>query len=424
MGFVKQYTTKKTADQYQVKEHNLSLLLEGIWFAHRPISRSELRKLSGLNQMTICNLVAQLEEWQMVTETGVYQPRRSGRPGLLYEINPDAGLIIGVEIGVGIIYAVLANFSGEILWSAKQKTVPEAENVFIQAQELVTAAIVEAGAYSTRVLGIGAAVAALVSNEGAITVYPGSLSSVNASEAADWQEKFDLPVFITNDGNASVVGEQLFGETPGFEDDILFINVGDGLGAGIISNGTLYSGAGGFAGEIGHMTIEADGTPCKCGNRGCWENYVSLQTTMQRWVSHPDFHAADYDGRFSGNPDEDYRLVVDAAQAGDNAAMFALRETGRYLGIGLASAVNIFNPSYIFLGGQLCLGAPYFMQSLMDEMDKRCFSVARANVRQVAVVQNPLDIAVLGAVGLVIRDVLHSPWRWQPAEVWKGGRLN
>ena len=84
MGFVKQFTSKRTADQYQVKEHNLSLLLEGIWFAHRPISRSELRKLSGLNQMTVCNLVAQLEEWQMVKETGVYQPRSSGRPGLLY----------------------------------------------------------------------------------------------------------------------------------------------------------------------------------------------------------------------------------------------------------------------------------------------------------------------------------------------------
>ena len=64
------------------------------------------------------------------------------------------------------------------------------------------------------------------------------------------------------------------------------------------------------------------------------------------------------------------------------------------------------------------------MPSLMDEMEKRCFAIARANLRQVAVVQNPLDIAVVGAVGLVIRDVLHNPTRWQPAEAWKGGVLN
>ncbi len=172
------------------------------------------------------------------------------------------------------------------------------------------------------------------------------------------------------------------------------------------------------------MTIEAGGSACKCGNRGCWENYVSLQTTVDRWVSHPDYRPDRQNGRVTGNPDEDYCLVVEAAQAGDPAALFALRETGRYLGIGLANAVNIFNPRYIFLGGQLCQGSPYFMPSLMDEMENRCFSIARANLRQVAVVQNPLDIAVIGAVGLVIRDVLHNPSRWQPAEVWKGGVLN
>ena len=424
MGFVKQFTSKRTADQYQVKEHNLSLLLEGIWFAHRPISRSELRKLSGLNQMTVCNLVAQLEEWQMVRESGVYQPCSSGRPGLLYEINPDAGLIIGVEIGVGMIYVVLANFTGCILWSCKQKTVPEAENVFLQTQELIAEAIAAAGAYPARILGISAAVAALVSNEGDITLYPGSLGSVNASVSEGWQLRFNLPVFVTNDGNASAVGEQLLGEAPGFDDDFIFINVGDGLGAGIISKGALFSGAGGFAGEIGHMTIEADGLPCKCGNRGCWENYVSLQATVQRWVRHSDFNAARHDRRLNGNPVEDYALVVDAAQAADQAALDALGETGRYLGIGLANAVNIFNPRSIFLGGQLCRGSPYFMPSLMEEMENRCFPIARANLRQVAVVQKPQDIAVLGAAGIVIRDVLHSPWRWQPADVWKGGIPN
>ena len=169
------------------------------------------------------------------------------------------------------------------------------------------------------------------------------------------------------------------------------------------------------------MTIEADGLPCKCGNRGCWENYVSLQAAVQRWVSHADFDAARNDGHLTGNPDEDYCLVVDAAQAGDRAAQYALRETGRYLGIGLANVVNIFNPHYIFLGGQLCQGSTTFMQPLMEEMENRCFAIARANLRQVAVVQKPQDIAVMGAVGIVIRDVLHGPSRWQPAEVWKGG---
>jgi len=145
---------------------------------------------------------------------------------------------------------------------------------------------------------------------------------------------------------------------------------------------------------------------------------------VQRWVRQSDFNAARHDRRLSGNPVEDYALVVDAAQAADQAALDALGETGRYLGIGLANAVNIFNPRSIFLGGQLCRGSPYFMPSLMEEMENRCFAIARANLRQVAVVQKPQDIAVLGAAGIVIRDVLHSPWRWQPADVWKGGTLN
>ncbi len=171
---MKKIIASKTADQYWVKEHNLSILLERVWNARSPISRPELRDQSSLNKMTVSNLIAELEKWNFVQVTGTYQPSNSGRPGSLYEINPNGGNIIGIEIGINYINAVLANFRGEIIWRYPNKVEIDPTKIFAQAEGILQKTIKQANTYPAPILGVGIAVAALVTIEGTILLYPDS----------------------------------------------------------------------------------------------------------------------------------------------------------------------------------------------------------------------------------------------------------
>jgi predicted NBD/HSP70 family sugar kinase len=404
-------TSVQTADQYWVKEHNLAILLRKAWAAKAPISRPELTRLSGLNKMTVNNLVAELEEMHLVQSQGTYQPSNSGRPGSLYTIDPAGGLIIGIEIDIGVIHAVLADFSGNVLWRTVEDVKVEDENIYEQAETVVDSVLKVAESYEPNVIGIGVAVAAPVSKEGEIALSPGTFIPVHVRVAAKWEEKFHLPVFIMNDGNASAIGAQILGDV-GFDEDFIFINAGEGLGAGIISDGEIFLGAGGFAGEVGHITIDFEGIPCKCGNRGCLENYVSLTAAIERWRTHSSFNASRYEDSLTGHTNRDFLVLVDAASAGDEAAIDVLNQIGRFFGIGLSSLINTFNPRYIFLGGSLCEGGAYILPALISEINQRCFKFTRSNLQEVKVVEHPYESAVMGAISLVIKEVLTSPSRW------------
>lgn len=407
---MKNRDSNQNADQYWVRQHNLAIILQKIWNARSPISRPELTQRSGLNKMTISNLVAELEEMLYVRPVGTYQPPKSGRPGSLYEINPEGGLILGIEIDIGIIQAIICDFSGKILWRTTENVVFETGDVFQQAENVVSTALSAAKTFKPEILGIGVAIAALVSKEGESMLLPGTLDPFLFKISSNWEEKFQLPVFVTNDGNASAIGQQILSKVD-LDEDFIFINAGEGLGAGIISNGEIFLGAGGFAGEVGHITIDFNGIPCKCGNRGCLENYVSLNAALENWKAHPLFNSSQYGEHLSGIINQDYPILCGAAQAGDQAAKNVLDQIGHYFGIGLASLINTFNPRFIFLGGSFCAGSDHFMPSLLEEVNHRCFEMIRKNLKTVGVVGNPLDSSVLGAASLVIKDILNKPWR-------------
>lgn len=414
--------TIQTADQYWVKEHNLGIILRKVWEAKAPISRPELSHLSGLNKMTVNKLIADLEEMHLVQSQGTYQPSNSGRPGSLYEISPAGGLVIGIEIDISIIQAVLSDFRGTILWRKIENVKTGDESIFDQAEAAIYSVIEAAKAYEPRILGIGVAVAALVSKGGDTVLSPGTLVPFQAQLDTEWESKFNLPVFIMNDGNASAIGAQIFGNM-GFDEDFIFINAGEGLGAGIISNGEIFLGAGGFAGEVGHISIDSSGIPCMCGNRGCLENYVSLTAAISMWRNHPSFDKSTYEKLLTGHSNQDYLVLVQAAGSDDLAALDVMDKIGYFFGNGLTSLINIFNPRYILLGGSLCDGSPYFMPSVMGEIDQHCFKIIRANLEEVQVVDHPNESAVLGAVSLVIKEVLASPSRWYTNGNSEGRRI-
>jgi glucokinase len=150
-------------------------------------------------------------------------------------------------------------------------------------------------------------------------------------------EYFDLPSYLENDANAAALAEYRFGAGRG-ADDMVYITVSTGIGAGLILNGRLYHGAGGYAGEIGHMVVDAHGPECSCGNRGCLEALASGTAIARK--------ATEAFGRPCTSKE-----VAEMAAEGNTVAASILDEAFHYLGIGLSSIVNLFNPSKIVIGG-------------------------------------------------------------------------
>jgi glucokinase-like ROK family protein len=413
----------RTGDQNWVRERNLSIVLRYIWEAGGPLARARLTEISGLNKSTIGNLLAQLTEWGLVRETGTVQAG-PGRPGVLIDIDPAGGCMIGAEIGVGFISVVLTNLKANIVWRRKIETNDAARAihaaqdqafVLTQAVSAVQEAIDQARASSRRLLGIGVGVPGLVDHATGTLLLAPNLGWSDVPLRTMWQ-RFGVPIVVENEANAAALGEYMLGAARRVE-NFIYLSTGVGLGGGLMIGGQLYGGVGGFAGEIGHMTLVPDGPACNCGNRGCWETLVGPAVILDR------LRQAAHEGRVplllklpgvSGDP-QAIRMehVFEAAESGEAGVLDVLDDVGRYLGIGIASLLNALNPSQVVLGGALSLAGPYLLPRILREVEARALAAARANV-EIKLSAFKFDACVMGAVSLIVREVLNNPIGWGP----------
>jgi len=188
--------------------------------------------------------------------------------------------------------------------------------------------------------------------------------------------RFDLPMTVENDANAAAWGEFRFGA--GSEvDHLVFVTLGTGVGGGVITHGVLMRGAQGAGGELGHVTIQATGPRCGCGNHGCLESLASGTAITRRARE----VAAKKPNSALGKLASERKLigedVTNLAHKGDEAALAVLEETGLWLGIGLAGFVNIFNPEVIAIGGGAAKAGDLILDRARKEMHLRARSPSR-----------------------------------------------
>jgi glucokinase-like ROK family protein len=225
------------------------------------------------------------------------------------------------------------------------------------------------------------------------------------------RREFDLPIYISNEANLAALGESYFGP-PGSSDFLLYISSGVGIGGGIVLNGALLTGPIGFTGEVGHMTVDRDGLPCACGSQGCWETVASQRALFRRVQAATSTSSSVLHALTDGNPDAlTVPLVVQAAQRGDPAALAALDETGRWLGVGIASLINIICPRRVVFGGMMALAHSFLLPVIREEVARHAFPHVRDAV-EIALATYGADAAVMGGVALVHREVLNHPMRW------------
>jgi predicted NBD/HSP70 family sugar kinase len=215
------------------------------------------------------------------------------------------------------------------------------------------------------VIGIGIGVPGMVDEQGTVLFAP-NLKWEMVPLRAMMEESFNLPVTIDNEANAGARGELNFGAGVGVR-HLIYISAGIGIGSGIMVDGELYKGAWGYAGETGHMSIEAEGLPCSCGNRGCWELYAS-----EKVYEHPDQQHL---------PAYTTKELIEHAQNGHQDVIALYDIIGRKLGVGITNIVNSFNPERIIIGGPLSEAKPWIESALKQVVEERTLPYHRRSLQ-------------------------------------------
>ncbi|WP_054956903.1 ROK family protein [Paenibacillus dakarensis] len=345
--------TNITGDQALVKKINMSIILNTI-IRFAPLSRAKVSELTGLNKATVSNLVLELCDNHLVQEIGPGESSGGRKPRMLL-FNGKAGYAVGVEIRLAQMMAVLTDLEGNIIAenesSLEQHDVSSVLNTMIL---LVKDLMVLAPSSHYGIVGVGVGVPGMVDSDGIVLFAP-NLGWEGVPLRQLLEDEIGVPVTIDNEANAGAQGELRFGAGRDTQ-HLLYISAGSGIGSGIIINGELYTGARGYAGETGHMSIEADGKACTCGNRGCWELYASEKA---------------YDLAGARLPSRLTSELVSLAEQGHAESILHFAEIGRFLGIGITNLVNSFNPQSVVIGGPLSDARDWLQKPMQEVVSQR-----------------------------------------------------
>lgn len=266
---------------------------------------------------------------------------------------------LGIDLGGTKTLAAVINVNtGEVVASARKRTRAERGQDFVSQRtvELSAAALEAANLTESDIVAVGVGAAGQVNRQAGIVTNAPNLGVHNLALGSILSTRFKVPTYVGNDVEVAAMGEALYGSGVGYR-NFVCIFVGTGIGSGIVVNGQMYTGLTGTAGEIGHMTIQADGRICGCGSRGCLEAYAS-RTAITKAILAEIHH-----GRPSilspqepGLVKEGDRIIrsgvlADAIKNKDELVMEVMTEAANFLGYGLSSVMNFYNPDSIILGG-------------------------------------------------------------------------
>ncbi|VTN09840.1 Making large colonies protein [Raoultella terrigena] len=261
--------------------HNRRVVIEAVRL-HGKLTRAELARLTALTPQTVSNIVAELQQMEILTS---HAPRRAagrGQPAVPVSLNPPAAWSIGIHLDHQTLIVVLVDLTGEIHFRRLilvQKPQPGA--TFARIGEVIQELRTLPGLDWSRVLGIGVVMPGPFGVEGISSTGP---TTLNGWEGVDVESELarlsGLPVTLENDATVAAIGERFHGVARHLN-SFVYLYIGTGLGAGIFTDGHIYTGHAHNAGEVGHIVVQPGGRTCYCGNQGCLERYVSLQAAYE-----------------------------------------------------------------------------------------------------------------------------------------------
>jgi predicted NBD/HSP70 family sugar kinase len=362
-------------------------------------------------------MVGQLLATGLVRESGAGDSS-GGRPPTLLNFQDDAFVLVGIELAVSKMHIVVTDLRGCVRASRRRlhPVVEHPDSTLKLVQKLIDACLGELGLSPARVLGIGVGVPCPVDPNAPDHLHLRLLPKwEGVSLIAALKRVYGCPVYVENDANLGALAERWWGAGIGGE-DLAFIQIETGVGAGLIISGQLYRGSGGSAGEIGHTAIDPRGPKCICGLPGCLGAMIGAKNILHR------AETLLKDGRPSRLTRHGLSIeaIVDAAHVGDVVARQVIGEAGSYLGLAVAGLLNLLNPAIVVLSGPLVMAGDLLLAPIRETLRNRTLWKSVAEARIVTSLLGDAAIPI-GAATRVLEEALAEPSRFPEARRAKAG---
>jgi predicted NBD/HSP70 family sugar kinase len=332
---------RKRGTVRDLRRENRAAVLWSLYLG-QPRSRQELSAATGLSAASVTNVIRELIDEGVVIETGLAESD-GGRPRAMLGMNPEYGYVIGVDIGETRTRVELFDLTmserAQVEYPLDRAAEHDVSVVVGQIAAGLDTVLADSGIGREAVLGVGVGVPGIIERGPEVLVHGQTYGWDAVPLGKLLRARTDLPLRFDNGAKTMGQAELWFGAGRGARNAVMVL-IGSGVGASLISGGTTYQGATSSAAEFGHVTVAVDGRKCRCGAAGCLEAYVGATAILERY------------GRPIGADDQELALaeLLGAAATSDRAAA-VLDETARYLGAGIGTLVNLFNPERVILGG-------------------------------------------------------------------------
>ncbi len=371
------------------------------------ISRVEIAEITGQSRASVTNITARLIDEGLIYEKRTEDSAERGRRRVLLAMNPDAAYVVGVKLSASRISCAVTDMQAEVRSSVNLPVRIAKRPVAFLAdliEEAVRHCVQSAKLDLHGISGIGIGVPGFVDSLTGTCYWTPLYQQGDIHLKQLVENRLGVDTFIENDTNTVTLAHQWFGEGRGI-DHFLVVSIEDGVGMGIVVNGQLYRGASGFAAEFGHMVVNDNGPPCRCGKRGCLEAYVSDFSILA------EAQRAAASGAWPRPPAGNFQYgdVLALAHAGDAVLAAIFDNAGRYLGEGLSVLIQIFNPAKIIISGD-GVKAGDLMFARMEEVLSRQTNPAHERATEIVIHKWRDTDWARGAASLVLQELYRSPF--------------
>lgn len=371
------------------------------------VSRADIAKQTRLSRSTVSVIVDQLLRTDLIHERGAGISCGGRRP-ILLEFNPRAGFVVGLDVGATHLMAMVADLEAAPLVIIEEPFAIAIgpEQGLAKAVHMIEAALDQIAIPRDHVFGVGVGVPGPVDYTAGSVVSPPIMPGWDRVPIRDrLQQALKLPVYLDNDANLGALGEYTFGAGQGVA-NLAYIKAATGVGCGLIVEGHIYHGQRGYAGEIGHLTIDENGPPCRCGSFGCLESMASAEAVVRR--AEAAIQAGQKTSLSACRGQLTLASIARAAQAGDGLSRQLFEEAGRHIGVALAGLINLLNPGLVIIGVGVDEARDLLLDPVQRTVAARTMNGAAADAR-IMPGQLGRQAVAIGAVALVLQQTFQSP---------------